>query len=56
MGPVRDLGNAIADVTLGSVRPVNLQDFVDAARTIRASVNKAMLAGYTKWNEEFGSS
>ena len=37
------------------VRPVSVDDFVKATHTIRASVDKSMLAGYEKWNKEFGS-
>lgn len=56
MGPVRELGTRIRDVSSADVRPVSVNDFVAATRTIRASVNKAMLAAYEKWDKEFGSS
>ena len=56
MGPVRELGTRIRDVASEDVRAVHVEDFVAATRTIRASVNQAMLASYEKWDKEFGSS
>ena len=49
MGPVRELGTRIRDVSSADVRPVSVNDFVAATRTIRASVNKAMLVGQRVW-------
>lgn len=55
LAPVRELGNAICDVDVSSVRPVRKDDFLKAARMVRASVGDKDLAGYREWNERFGS-
>lgn len=55
LGPVRDLGEAIGTVEVGSVRPIALCDFETAARMVRASVSDGDLTGYVQWNETYGS-
>lgn len=55
LGPVRELGDAIASVKAGEVRGVRARDFEVASRMVRASVSNAELDGYMEWNESFGS-
>jgi ATP-dependent 26S proteasome regulatory subunit len=55
-GPIRELGLRIQNIDLKDVRPINVNDFKVALRAIRTSVSKAMLEGFIKWNEEYGSS
>ena len=55
MGPLRQLRSSIMNIQMTEVRPIGVQDFKDALRQVRASVSSADLAGYVKWNEQFGS-
>lgn len=55
LGPVRELGDALGDIDVDKVRPVNLKDFEFATKMVRASVSQKDLKGYVEWNASFGS-
>lgn len=56
MGPIRSIGpENIKTVSLDQVRPINLSDFFDALRQVRASVAQDDLNYYLEWNKKFGS-
>ncbi|CAI5731964.1 unnamed protein product [Peronospora destructor] len=54
MGPVRSCAD-IRTMTADSVRPIILDDFIEALRGVRSSVSTKDLRFYKEWNEEFGS-
>lgn len=54
LGPIRSCVS-IMSVTVDEVRPINLQDFMDALQTTRATVSLSELSQYEEWNEQFGS-
>jgi SpoVK/Ycf46/Vps4 family AAA+-type ATPase len=54
MGPLRSLGEALLQMTMDDIRPIELSDFVASLTTIRPSVNKAGLKQYEDWAREFG--
>jgi len=37
------------------VRPINVNDLLDAMQQVRASVSQSDLEQYLKWNTSFGS-
>ncbi|KFM75529.1 Fidgetin-like protein 1, partial [Stegodyphus mimosarum] len=56
MGPIRSIGpENIKTVSLEQVRSINLNDFYDALKQVRASVVQDDLNYYTEWNKKFGS-
>lgn len=55
LGPIRELGSSVYTVPLDEVRAVDLNDFLEAMKTIRPSVAEESLIAYEKWNQEFGS-
>ncbi|GIY72808.1 fidgetin-like protein 1 [Caerostris extrusa] len=56
MGPIRCIGpENIKTVALDQVRPIILNDFLDALRQVRASVAQDDLDYYLEWNKKFGS-
>lgn len=55
LGGVREVQGGIGDIDVGGVRGVEMKDFVDACRAVRASVGGSELGGYRDWNERFGS-
>ena len=55
LGPVRDLGEHLSEAQAADVRPMALQDFVQAARVIRKSVAAEEVRDYEVWNAENGS-
>ncbi|CAL1270402.1 unnamed protein product [Larinioides sclopetarius] len=56
MGPIRCIGpENIKTVSLDQVRPINLNDFLDALKQVRASVAQDDLDYYMEWNKKFGS-
>ncbi|GBO35981.1 Fidgetin-like protein 1 [Araneus ventricosus] len=56
MGPIRCIGpENIKTVSLDQVRPINLNDFLDALKQVRASVAQDDLDYYLEWNKKFGS-
>ncbi len=56
MGPIRDLGNAAALKTIKEeqLRPIKLEDFERALRTIRPSVSPATVVTFEKYLRECG--
>lgn len=56
MGPIRCIGpENIKTVSIDQVRPIILNDFLDALRQVRASVAQDDLNYYLEWNKKFGS-
>jgi hypothetical protein len=59
MVPLRELSRAIgfSSSAMGSavVRPLSVDDFIDALRTTRSSVAESELKHYREWNATFGS-
>lgn len=55
LGPVRELGPAIANVKLDKIRPVHLLDFAEALQVIRPSLNKEQLKAFEAFTREFGA-
>ncbi|KAK4282256.1 hypothetical protein QN277_013653 [Acacia crassicarpa] len=58
MGPLREAlkqGIEITKLNKEDMRPVALQDFMDALKEVRRSVSSNELGAYEKWNEQFGS-
>ncbi len=51
----RELGAAISTIHVDQVRPICLQDFAEAMKTSKPSVNKSQLAAYEQWTHDFGS-
>jgi SpoVK/Ycf46/Vps4 family AAA+-type ATPase len=54
MGPLRSLGEALLNMTMDEIRPIEFADFVTSLTTIRPSVSKAGLKAYEDWAAEFG--
>ncbi|XP_068664519.1 ATPase family AAA domain-containing protein FIGL1 isoform X2 [Aristolochia californica] len=58
MGPLREAlmqGIEITKLTKEDMRPVILQDFVNALQEVRPSVSVNELGTYEEWNRQFGS-
>lgn len=55
LGPVRDLGPAIADVSVERIRPVALRDFEAALTIIRPSLGREQLRVYEQFTREYGA-
>ncbi|KAA6428494.1 MAG: spastin-like [Trebouxia sp. A1-2] len=55
MVPIRELGPAITTVSADRIRPLELRDFVDAARKSKPSVNRQQLGIFQQWTQEFGT-
>ncbi|XP_026684246.1 fidgetin-like protein 1, partial [Diaphorina citri] len=53
LGPVRSIDLSRIDAL--DVRPISIDDFRDALKTVRPSVCQADLKIYTDWNQTFGS-
>lgn len=56
MGPVRELGPAIASVRADRIRPLEPRDFGSALQVIKPSVNKEQLAAFDAFTKDFGTS
>jgi SpoVK/Ycf46/Vps4 family AAA+-type ATPase len=56
MGPIRDLGPAVASVALDKIRAINLHDFVQALQVIKPSVNLAQLESFQAFTRDYGTS
>lgn len=54
MIPLRSITD-IANVDINNIRPTNLQDFKDALRNVKASVNGNDLQHFMDWNDKYGS-
>lgn len=56
LGPIRSLGsNDIQTISLADVRAIDVNDFKQAAKQVRASVSQKDLNLYLEWNDNFGS-
>ena len=56
MGPIRSLDySKIESLDPNDVRPIELCDFTDALRQVKASVSDKDLNGYLTWNEQYGA-
>jgi spastin len=55
LGPIRELGDSIRNVSPSQVRPVTLKDFQNSLSQIRPSVSMDSLKAYELWNQQFGS-
>ncbi|TPX56084.1 hypothetical protein PhCBS80983_g04811 [Powellomyces hirtus] len=54
LGPIRAIDD-IQNVNVSDIRPVVLDDFIDALTQVRASVSRGDLDMYTTFDREFGS-
>lgn len=54
MIPLRSITD-IANVDINNIRPTNLQDFKDALRNVKVSVNSDDLQHFMVWNDKYGS-
>lgn len=55
LGPVRELGAAVASVRADRIRPIALRDFSDALQAIRPSLNKEQLKAFEDFTRSFGT-
>lgn len=55
MGPIREMGKAVLDAKARDIKPVNINHFTAALRTIRPSTQRETITKYEKWNREYGS-
>eukprot|EP00879_Flechtneria_rotunda_P017121 GHRR01017930.1.p1 GENE.GHRR01017930.1~~GHRR01017930.1.p1 ORF type:complete len:372 (+),score=135.93 GHRR01017930.1:1335-2450(+) len=55
LGPVRELGPAIASVPIDRIRPLHLQDFATALQVIRPSLSKDQLQAFEAFTREYGA-
>jgi SpoVK/Ycf46/Vps4 family AAA+-type ATPase len=57
LGPIRELGPAaLRSIKAEDIRPLSLQDFLNAVQTIRPSVSQDKLAAFQKWVDNYGVS
>eukprot|EP00049_Salpingoeca_infusionum_P001459 m.48441 g.48441 ORF g.48441 m.48441 type:complete len:483 (+) comp11038_c0_seq3:166-1614(+) len=56
MGPIRELGAAVADVDIADVRPVMAQDFLKSMERVRKSLSAQSVEVFDEWNRDFGYS
>lgn len=54
MIPLRNISD-IANVDINNIRATKLQDFKDAFKTVRPSVNADDLQKFMDWNDKYGS-
>lgn len=58
MGPLREMMRSKdreRSTTERDLRPMEMTDFIAALRSVKASVSQQDLAGFERWNEEFGT-
>ena len=55
MMSIRSAGDKISSIDANLLRPVVLEDFIQALKTVRPSVSEKTIGQYIKWNEDFGS-
>jgi len=55
LGPVRELGAAIASVRADRIRGIRLADFSDALQVIRPSLGRDQLKAFEEFTREFGA-
>ncbi|CAI4223596.1 unnamed protein product [Auanema sp. JU1783] len=58
MGPIRDIENSssmdIETVATSDIRPINIEDFIEASRVVRPTVVEEDLIAYEAWDKKFG--
>ncbi|CAK1582208.1 unnamed protein product [Parnassius mnemosyne] len=55
MGPIRSVPlSQIVSIDRDKVRPVNVEDFINALQRVRPSVSQDDLGQYVKWNSTYG--
>jgi spastin len=54
MGPIRSLGDKLMTTSSDRIRPVQIQDFVEAMKIIRPSVSPDYVSQMESWNKEKG--
>jgi spastin len=55
LGPVRELGAAIASVPVDKIRPLCLQDFAEALQVIRPSLSREQLKTFEAFTRKYGA-
>ena len=55
LGPIRELGDRVAEIPIDHVRPIMFRDFVSALQQVKPSVSKNQIKHFIQWNNEFGS-
>ena len=56
MGPIRSLDySKIEQIEVENVRSINIEDFSDALKNVKASVSQKDISMYLDWNATFGS-
>ena len=53
--PLRELGERIASISIGDVRPCRKADFAKALRVIKPSADASLLERYDAWAHKFGT-
>jgi len=54
MGPIRELGAAVASVDASSLRGIEARDFGLSLKRIRPSMDPSELQRYEAWNQQYG--
>jgi SpoVK/Ycf46/Vps4 family AAA+-type ATPase len=54
MGPLRSLGEALLQMSMDEIRPIQFMDFEASLVNIRPSVSKQGLKEFEDWAREFG--
>ncbi len=54
MVPLRSIED-IENVDVNNIRPVNIKDFKEAIRHVKATVNQKDLQKFLEWNDTYGS-
>ncbi len=54
MGPLRSLGEALLQMSMDEIRPIQFSDFEASLINIRPSVSKQGLKEFEDWAKEFG--
>jgi len=55
LGPLRELGSLVREISPSKVRPINVKDFQASLTQIRSSVSLQSLQAFEQWNKEYGS-
>ena len=54
MMPLRAITD-IVNIDAANIRPTNLEDFTEALKNVKATVNQDHLQYFKDWNDRFGS-
>jgi SpoVK/Ycf46/Vps4 family AAA+-type ATPase len=54
MGPLRTLGDAVLNMSMEEIQPIDFMHFTSSLHTIRPSVSKEGLNRYEEWAQDFG--